>query len=108
MELTKIQRYKLMQTATMPNIKEIIGETIRVTHSMLNDYADKEGELHTVLSIRTADGKYYRTEVKIFLDNFAKYWECFGEDEADRPAIRIVGTKSQRGNPGVNFEIIEQ
>lgn len=105
MELTKMEQYKLRKTQDMPNIKEIIGETIVPVKEFEHEYTDTDGEPHTVLSIRTADGRYFRTEVAAFIENYHDYIAVFGEDE-NRPAIQIIGKKSQRGNPFVNFTVI--
>jgi len=103
MELTKIQRYKMTRTRDLPNIREIIGETVHVSAELLTEYTDPDGEIHKVLSLLTDRG-YYKTEVAAFIEAFAEFVEVFGDE---RPAITITGKTSKRGNPYVNFEIVE-
>ena len=104
--LTRMERYKMRRSADIPNIKDAIGETLTPIAEMLNEYTDGDGEVHKVLVIKSADGRYFRTEVAAFIDNYRDYITEFG-DEAERPNILITGKKSKRGNPYINFDIVE-
>lgn len=104
MEMTKIELYKLRKTQDMPNIKEIIGEIVTPIAEYEHEYTDADGEVHKVLALKLADGRYMRTEVTAFIENYHDYIAVFGED-AERPAITITGKKSKRGNPFVNFTV---
>ncbi len=106
MELTKIQQYKLRQTETMANLKEIIGQTITPVAELMQEYTDSDGQVHNVLAIKTDDNRYFRTEVAAFIEQYRRYLEVFAEDDP-RPAITITGKKSRRGNPYLGMEIDE-
>lgn len=105
MELTKMEQYKLRKTADMPNIKDIIGERVKCVAEHMGEYIDADGEVHRVLSVKLADGRYYRTEVAAFIDNYKEFSEVFDNID-ERPDIEIVGKKSKRGNPFVNFVVV--
>lgn len=104
MEMTKMELYRLRKTQDMPNIKDIIGETVTPVAEFEHEYTDADGEVHNVLALKLADGRYVRTEVAAFIENYHDYIAVFGEDE-ERPAITITGKKSKRGNPFVNFTV---
>lgn len=104
-ELSKMELYRLRKTAEMPNIKDIIGETMTPCAWHEHEYTDADGEVHNVLAIAFDNGKYYRTEVAAFIENFRDYVAVFGDDE-NRPAIQISGKRSKRGNPFVNFVVV--
>lgn len=105
MELTKIQKYKLTRTKDMKNIREIIGETITPVAEVMSEYTDADGEIHKVLSIMTTKGEYVKTEVSAFIEAYNDYLGVFAEE---RVPILITGKTSKRGNPYVNFEIVEE
>lgn len=106
MELTKVQQYKMMDSKTLPNLKDIGGETIKVVACLTHTYVDSEGEEHKVLSLMCEDGRMFRTEVKAFIDSFVNYWAVFGEEaDEDKPTMKIITMKSKRGNPYVSFEL---
>lgn len=106
MNLTKMEQYKMTRTQNMPNIKEIIGETVRPVAMAVHEYTDpSSGEVHTVMAVKLEDGRYYRTEVGAFIEAFNDYWNFF-EEEAEKPEILITGKTSKRGNEYVNFDVI--
>ena len=106
MEMSKIELYKMNRTQAMPNIKEIIGETVRPVAMIETEYANPDdGEIHNVLALKLEDGRYYRTEVAAFREAFKVYWDFFSEDE-QKPEILIVGKSSRKGNEFVNFDVV--
>lgn len=106
MEMSKIELYKMNRTQAMPNIKEIIGETVRPVAMIEKEYANPDdGEIHNVLALKLEDGRYYRTEVAAFREAFKEYWDFFAEEE-QKPEILIVGKSSRKGNEFVNFDVV--
>ena len=54
------------------------------------------------------DGKFYKTEVKAFIEKFLKYMEAFGDSpDEEKPDIVIVLNQSKKGNKYVNFDLAE-
>lgn len=105
MVTNKIEAYKMCRTQNMPNIKECIGETVRVDAISVNQYTDHDGEVHNVMALKLADGRYYRTEVAAFIEAMNDFWAYFGDDD-EKPEIMIIGKNSKRGNEYVNFEVV--
>lgn len=104
--MSKMEQYRMSRTANMANIKEIIGETVTVIAMAEREYVNEDGEVHNVLAMKLADGRYYRTETAAFMEAFRDFWDFFA-DEAEKPAIKIVGKRSRKGNDFVNFEVVE-
>lgn len=105
MVTNKIESYKMSRTQNMPNIKECIGEIVRVDAVAVNQYADPDGVLHNVMALKLADGRYYRTEVAAFIEEMNDFWSYFGDDD-EKPEIMIIGKNSKRGNEYVKFEVV--
>ena len=106
MELTKVQVYKMKDSAKLPNMKELIGKTDIPLAYTMTEYTSSDGEIHKVLSILFKEAGMYRTETSAFIESFLRYWEVFGEEADDvKPSITITGQKSQRGNPYINLEV---
>lgn len=107
MEMTKIEKYRMMNTKNMPNVKDLVGEKVYPEAILCNEYTDADGEIHSVLAMRFRDHGCYRTEVKAFIEEMLKYWDVFGEDE-EKPLIEITGKQSKRGNPYVSMVVVEE
>lgn len=105
MVTNKIEAYKMSRTQNMPNVKECIGEVVRVDAIAVNQYTDPDGEVHNVMALKLADGRYYRTEVAAFIEAMNDFWSYFGDDD-EKPEIMIIGKSSKRGNEYVNFEVV--
>lgn len=113
MNAEKIAIFKMRTTADATNLKELINQKVKPLKWEFSDYTDSDGEVHNVLAmeLELLDGKrgIYRTEVRAFIEKFNHYTDIFGtEPVEDRPAIVITGVKSQRGNPYINFELVEE
>lgn len=113
MNAEKIAIFKMKTTADAKNLKDLIGQTVRPCKWEFSDYTDSDGENHNVLALElvTPDNKrgIYRTEVRAFIEKFNVYIDLFhDEPEAERPRITITGVSSKRGNPYINFEIVEE
>lgn len=103
--LSKLEAYKMTRTKNMPNLKDCIGEVVVVTAMQEHEYTNPDGEVHVVMALKLADGRYYRTEVAAFREAFKDFWEYFsGEDE--KPEIIITGKTSKRGNEFVSFDVV--
>ena len=106
--------FKMRTTADAKNLKELINRRVKPMKWEFSDYTDSDGEIHTVLAmeLETDDPKIngiYRTEVKAFIEKFRVYMDVFGNVPIEeRPLIMITGVKSQRGNPYINFDIVEE
>lgn len=106
--------FKMRTTADATNMKELINRKVKPLKWEFSEYTDSDGENHTVLAmdLETDDGKIkgiYRTEVKAFIEKFRVYMDVFGAiPDDERPLITITGVKSQRGNPYINFDIVEE
>lgn len=105
MVTNKIEAYKMCRTQNMPNVKECIGEVVRVDAIAVNQYNGPDGEVHTVMALKLADGRYFRTEVAAFIEAMNDFWSYFGDDD-EKPEIMIIGKSSKRGNEYVNFEVV--
>ena len=106
MELTKVQEYRMKDSAKLPNMKELIGKTDVPLAYTLTEYTSSDREIHRVLSVLYKDAGMYRTETAAFIESFMRYWDVFGSEEDNvKPAITITGQKSQRGNPYINLEV---
>lgn len=101
----KLEAYKMTRTQNMPNLKECIGEVVVVVAMQEHEYTDPAGEVHVVMALKFADGRYYRTEVGAFREAFKDFWEYFSEEE-NKPEIMITGKTSKRGNDYVNFDVV--
>ena len=106
MELTKMELFKAMNDKHT-NLKDCEGMIISPVAVHTHTYTSSDGIEHTVLVIKNGkDGKFYKTEVKAFIEKFLKYEEAFGSDPDDeKPEIVIVMNVSKKGNRYVNFDL---
>lgn len=100
----RVAAYKMTRSQDMPNIKTIAGQTITPVQEYFGTYEDKDGAEHHVLTIKTDDNRYYRTEVAAFQRDYQDYVACFG-DMTPRPSITIIGKSSRKGNQYVTFSV---
>ena len=106
MELTKMELFKAMNDKHT-NLKDCEGMIISPVAVHTHTYTASDGSEHTVLVIKNGkDGKFYKTEVKAFIEKFLKYEEAFGSaPDAEKPEIIIVMNVSKKGNRYVNFDL---
>ena len=107
MELTKMELFKAMNDKH-ENLKDCEGMIISPVAVHTHTYTAADGTEHSVLVIKNGkDGKFYKTEVKAFIQKFMQYLEAFG-DEADdaKPDIVIVLNQSKKGNRYVTFDLV--
>ena len=109
MELSAMELFKAMNDKHV-NLKDCEGMIVSPVAVHTHTYTAQDGSDHQVLVIKNGkDGKFYKTEVKAFIEKFMKYDEAFGEDaDADKPEIVIILNKSKKGNTYVNFDLVEQ
>lgn len=108
MELTKRELFKAMNDKH-ENLKDCEGLLIKPVAVHTHTYTASDGSDHAVLVIKNGhDGKFYKTEVKAFIEKFLKYQEAFGDcSDEEKPDIVIVLNVSKKGNKYVNFELQE-
>ena len=107
MELTREELFKAMNDRH-ENLKDCEGMLIKPVAVHTHTYTAADGTEHQVLVIKNGnDGKFYKTEVKAFIDKFMKYMEAFGDcSDDDKPEIVIVLNVSKKGNKYVNFDLV--
>ena len=107
MELTKMELFKAMNDKH-ENLKNCEGMIISPVAVHTHTYAANDGTEHEVLVIKNGkDGKFYKTEVKAFIEKFMKYMEAFGDcSDEERPEIVIVLNESKKGNRYVTFDLV--
>lgn len=107
MELTRIELFKAMNDKHT-NLKECDGMIISPVAVHTHSYTASDGTEHQVLVIKNGkDGKFYKTEVKAFIEKFIKYMEAFGDcPDEEKPEIVIVMNKSKKGNQYVTFDLV--
>ena len=109
MELTKMELFKAMNDKH-ENLKECEGLIVSPVAVHTHTYTAADGSEHSVLVIKNGkDGKFYKTEVKAFIEKFMDYMDSFGEvPDDEKPEIIIILTKSQKGNTYVTFDLAEE
>ena len=107
MELSKMELFKAMNDRHQ-NLKDCEGMVIAPVAVHTHTYTASDGTEHQVLVIKNGnDGKFYRTEVKAFIEKFMNYMEAFGDcPDIERPEIVVVLNVSKKGNKYVNFDIV--
>lgn len=108
-EMTAFELFSAMNDRHT-NLKDCEGMIISPAGVHTHTYTANDGSEHSVLVIKNAkDGKFYKTEVKAFIEKFLKYQEAFGSLPDDqKPDIMIVLNVSHKGNKYVNFELVTQ
>lgn len=108
MELTQMELFKAMNDRHK-NLKECEGMIISPVAVHTYTYTAADGSQHSVLVIKNGkDGRFYKTEVKAFIEKFLKYQEAFGDvPDEEKPDIVIVINVSKKGNKYVNFDLAE-
>lgn len=106
MELTRMELFKAMNDKHT-NLKDCEGMVISPVAVHTHSYSDESGKEHTVLVIKNGkDGKFYKTEVKAFIEKFLKYEESFGDmPDEEKPDIVVIINTSKKGNRYVNFDL---
>lgn len=107
MKLNPMQLFKAMNDKHT-NLKDCEGLVIAPVACHTHTYTATDGSEHAVLVILNGkDGKFYKTEVKAFIEKFMKYEESFGELPDDqKPEIVIVINTSKKGNRYVGFDLV--
>ena len=107
MELTKMELFKAMNDKH-ENLKDCEGMIISPVAVHTHTYTAADGTEHSVLVIKNGkDGKFYKTEVKAFIEKFMKYMEAFGDSpDEEKPDIVIVLNQSKKGNRYVTFDLV--
>ena len=108
MELSAVQLFKAMNDKHV-NLKDCEGMIISPVAVHTHTYTAADGSEHSVLVIKNGkDNKFYKTEVKAFIEKFMKYMEAFGDSpDEEKPDIVIVLNKSKKGNAYVNFDLLD-
>ena len=109
MELTRQQLFSAMNDKH-DNLKDCEGLVIKPVATHTHTYTATDGSEHSVLVILNGnDGKFYKTEVKAFIEKYLKYDEAFGDlPDEEKPEIVIVINVSKKGNRYVNFDLINK
>lgn len=109
MELTRVEKFKALNSGDIANIKDAEGMIILPLAFLSHEYEDAEGKSHNVLVIKDGKtGTMYRTEVKAFIQKFLAYDESFGTlPDEEKPEIVIQVKTSKKGNKYVNFDVVE-
>lgn len=107
MELTRAELFKAMNDKH-ENLKDCEGMVVSPVAVHTHTYTAADGTEHSVLVIKNGkDGKFYKTEVKAFIEKFMKYMEAFGDlPDDEKPDIVITLNQSKKGNRYVNFDLI--
>ena len=107
MELTKLELFMAMNDKH-ENLKDCEGLVISPVAVHTHTYTASDGSEHSVLVIKNGkDGKFYKTEVKAFIEKFLKYEEAFGESpDEEKPDIVIILNVSKKGNKYVSFDLV--
>ena len=107
MVLTKMELFKAMNDKH-ENLKDCEGMIISPVAVHTHTYTAADGTEHSVLVIKNGkDGKFYKTEVKAFIEKFMKYMEAFGDSpDEEKPEIVIVLNQSKKGNRYVTFDLV--
>lgn len=100
------EKFLQRDTGKLPNIKDLIGQTVNPMSSFRSTYM-VDGKEHIVLAI-TFDQGTYRTECGAFIQRWQDFLETIGAEVApeDWPLIKIIEKKSKRGNAYIDFEIV--
>lgn len=108
MELTPREIFKAMNDKH-ENLKDCEGMVVAPVAVHTHTYTAQDGAEHQVLVIKNGhDGKFYKTEVKAFIEKFMKYMESFGAlPDSEKPDIVIVINQSKKGNRYVNFDLVD-
>lgn len=109
MELSAVQLFKAMNDKHT-NLKDCEGMILSPVAVHTHNYTAQDGSDHAVLVILNGkDGKFYKTEVKAFIEKFLTYQEAFGNLPDDqKPEIVITINQSKKGNRYVNFDLIDK
>ena len=109
MELSAVQLFKAMNDKHV-NLKDCEGMIISPVAVHTHSYTAQDGSEHSVLVILNGkDGKFYKTEVKAFIEKFITYQEAFGQLPDDqKPEIVITINQSKKGNRYVYFDLIDK
>ena len=109
MELTRAELFKAMNDKHT-NFKDCEGMTVSPVAVHTHTYTASDGSEHSVLVIKNGkDGKFYKTEVKAFIEKFLRYQEAFGDlQDEEKPDIVIVMNQSKKGNRYVSFDLMDK
>lgn len=109
MELSAKELFKAMNDKHT-NIRDCEGMIVSPVAVHTHTYTAQDGSEHQVLVIKNGhDGKFYKTEVKAFIEKFLKYEEAFGAlPDEEKPDIVIILNTSKKGNRYVTFDLVDK
>lgn len=99
-------KYALTRSPLIEKMSDHIGESVQVKNYCLYEDVDSNGEIKTLLSVLSADGKIYATVSKTFQKEFDAIKVIVSEDELSEFTIEIVGGKSKAGREFVTCALV--
>lgn len=103
------EKYTMTMSPKIQRMKDVIGQQIEVAAWATYEDADsKTGELKTILSIMTPEGKVVATNSATFMRDFDEILDiiCDAEEEIEVPTIEVITGTSKAGREFITCALI--
>ena len=94
--LTKKQLYDMMSSPAVQRMSNAVGQILPVKGYVLYEDADKDGEVHRLLSVLTENDEAYATNSATFIRSFE---DCVNIAGDELNSIEIMQGTSKAGRP---------
>lgn len=79
--LSAKDKYDLLRSPKTQRMQDMKGQRLEVAAYMIREETNSEGEVTTIVSVKTKDGDLVATNSKTFLQEFEAVIECVGGAE---------------------------
>jgi len=74
-------KYDLLRSPKMQRMQDVKGQRLEVAAYLIREETNDEGEVSTIVSVKTKDGDLVATNSKTFLREFEAIIQCVGASE---------------------------
>lgn len=97
--------YNMAAGAAVRKMRECKGQIITIAAMLLYEDVDTNGQVQTVISIKTSEGDIYATNSPSFVRDIGGMCAIFGFDGVK--AIKVVPMSSKAGREYIRAELVE-
>lgn len=96
--------YQMVNGNDIKRMRDVAGQTLQLAGWLIFEDEKPDGEVSTIVTIRTAEGEIYATNSPTFRRSFESMTAFF--DTVD--AIRVVSLTSKKGRPFITCDYVER
>lgn len=96
--------YQMANGNDIKRMRDVAGQTLELAGWLIFEDEKPDGEISTIVTIRTTEGEMYATNSPTFRRSFESMTAFF--DTVD--AIKVVSSTSKKGRPFITCDYVER